>query len=71
MDEGAGKTVLSAMLAVVGGTGNVDVAVFNGYGEVGVDGFLEFAFGTFYGYYVAGNGYSNACGQCNGSFSYT
>ena len=45
--------MLSAVLAVVGGTGHVYVAVFNGDCEIGVNGLLEFAFGAFDCYVVS------------------
>ena len=69
MDEGAHQTVLSAVLAVVGGAGYDDVAVFDSDFDVGVNGLFEFALGAFYCYGVAINLDGDAGGNCYGSFA--
>ncbi len=71
VNQGAGQTVLGAVLAVVGRTGYNYVAVFNRDGEVGIDSLFEFAFGSLDGNDVGSNVYGHTCGECNGSFTYT
>ena len=71
MDESAIETVLSAVLAVVAGTADVDVVVFDLDVEIGIDGLLELAFRTFNCHNVVVDLYSYALGYFDGCLTYT
>ena len=63
---------LCAVLAVVRGTCQGDMAVGDSDGEVGIYFLGECAFGTFDGYYVLGiEGDGDTGGDFNGGFTYT
>ena len=71
MDERAVETVLGAVFAVIGGTGESEVVAFDADGEFGVDGLSELTFGAFDGYYVLIHGDGYAGGDFNRSFTYS
>ena len=73
VDEGAVEAVLSAVLAVVAGTCEYYVAVFNFDGEVGVDGLLELSVRALDGYRIGFfiNRHCYARGDCDGGFTYS
>ena len=72
VDERAVQAVLCAVLAVVGGAGDVEMTVGFLDFELGVDSLCESAFGAFDGYYVVlGDFDFYASGDFDGCFTYT